>query len=112
MNITKIALATLAFASVSIVGCASASDRLCEENQKCQGADDPAKECADLRAECEEDDECAESQEKCKAENETLAACVLAAESSCQGVGDVELYLPDDEGACEEELEAFLECVN
>jgi hypothetical protein len=110
MNITKLALA--AFALTNIVACASAGDRLCEENQKCQGADDPAKECADLRADCEEDDECAESQEKCKAENETLAACVLAAESSCQGVGELEFYLPEDEGACEEELEAFLECAS
>jgi hypothetical protein len=96
---------------VTIVGCASASDRLCEENQKCQGADDPAKECADQRAECEEDEDCAASQEKCKEENEAVAACVLAAESSCQGVGDLEFYLPDDENACEEELETFLDCI-
>jgi hypothetical protein len=104
--------ATLMLALATIVGCASASDRLCEENQKCQGADDPAKECADLRAECEEDEECADGQEKCKAENEAVAACVLAAESSCQGVGDLEFYLPDDEEACKEELDAFLDCVN
>lgn len=105
-------ITTLMFTLAITIGCASASDRLCEENQKCQDAEDPAKECADLRAECEEDDECAEGREQCKEENETLSACVLAAESSCQGVGDVEFYLPDDEGACEQELEAFLDCLN
>jgi hypothetical protein len=100
----------LLFAVASIVGCASAADRVCEENQKCQGAENPAEECAELRAECEEDEECAEGQEKCKEENEVLAQCVLNAESSCQDIGETSFYLPDDEGACEDELEAFLEC--
>lgn len=105
--VASLALVALTF----VVGCASAGDRLCEENQKCEGATDPAQECADLRAECDEDDECAASQEQCKAENEVVAACVLAAESSCRELGEASFYLPNDEEACSEELDAFLECI-
>lgn len=108
----KLSIAPLLLSLAVVVGCASASDRLCEENQKCQDVEDPAKECAQLRADCEEDEECAEGQEKCKVENETLSACVLAAESSCQGVGDLQFYLPDDEDACKDELDEFLDCLN
>ena len=89
----------LVISLAGLAGCASPSDRLCEENLRCAGDEDPAATCAADR-------------DACQSQTDTLAQCVLDAESSCQGVGDTSFYLPDDSGACADELDAFLACVS
>jgi hypothetical protein len=96
----------------ALAGCASPSDRLCEENLRCSGDEDPAATCAAEKAECTEDETCAADRDACQSQTDTLAQCVLDAESSCQGVGEASFYLPDDSGACADELDAFLACVS
>lgn len=97
-------------ALLATTGCSSPTDQFCIENEKCQGTADPAAACAELKAECEEDAECAESEERCRAEGDAVSACVIAGPSSCKDVGDEQLYLPDDEEACADQLQALIEC--
>lgn len=103
-------LATILFAAATITACASASDRLCEENQRCNGEEDPAAKCAEARADCDEDADCSAKYADCKDENEALSACILGADPACQDLGEISVYLPQDTSACEAELKAFTDC--
>jgi hypothetical protein len=104
-------LATILFAAATITACASATDRLCEENLRCQGDEDPAGTCAAERAECDANADCTAKYADCEAQNEALSACVLAGEATCQDVGETSFYLPTDTTTCEDELKAFTDCV-
>lgn len=110
MKKTTVLVALAALIVAATVGCASPTDQLCIENQKCEGAADPAAECAELKADCEEDEECADAQERCKTQGDAVSACILAGPSSCQDVGEASFYLPEDEDACSEELQALIDC--
>lgn len=96
---------------VSTVGCASAVDRICEENARCAGEASPSESCAEQRAECDEDADCAEGRDRCAEVNEKLSQCILDDESSaCRDVGEASFYLPGDNEKCQQELEDFLAC--
>lgn len=103
-------LASILFAAATVTACTSATDRLCEENLRCNDDEDPAGTCAEERAECDADADCSAKYADCSDENEALSACVLAAEPKCTDVGEVSLYLPSDTSACEAELKAFTDC--
>lgn len=108
MQRVVLALFTLA----TVVGCKSAADQLCEKNYECLDEEDPAAKCAEDNEECAEDENCQAERDACNAQNEALSSCVLGTEakSECQGVGDIQFYLPTEDGACEDELDAFLKC--
>lgn len=103
-------LASILCVAATITACASASDRLCEENLRCQGDADPAGTCAKERADCDADADCSAKYANCDAQNEALSACILAADPKCQDVGETSFYLPSDTSACEDELQAFTDC--
>ena len=105
-------LASMFFAAVTVTACTSASDRLCQENFRCQGEEDPAAACEQAKS-----DDCNDSSgpvctqtDPCKDQNEALSACILNAEPTCQDVGETSFYLPKDASSCETELKAFTDC--
>lgn len=100
------------FTLATVVGCKSASDQLCEKNYECLDEEDPAAKCAEDNEECAEDEDCQAGRDACRAQNEALSSCILGAEakSECQGIGDIQLYLPTEDDVCGDELDAFLNC--
>jgi hypothetical protein len=109
----KIALCVAALATiVAASGCLSNEAQACIKSQECAGEADPAAKCEELQADCDAD--CQEIKTACAAQNDALAAC-LVANGTCDEIDGVDgtffgVEALGEGGACESQGTAAGEC--
>jgi len=111
----KIALCVAALASiVATSGCLSNQAQACIKSAECAEEADPAAFCEEAKADCDADADCKALQDACAAENDALAACLIA-NGTCDEIEGVEgkffgTEAIGEDGACNSQATAAGEC--